>query len=30
MDINVEAFLYRPWDYSKIIKVINSKYYVNS
>ena len=30
LDLTVEAFLYRPWTYSKIIKVINSKYYINS
>jgi hypothetical protein len=28
VNITVEAFLYRPWTYSKIIKVIDSQYYV--
>lgn len=30
LELTVEAFLYRPWTYSKIIKVINSKYYVHN
>jgi hypothetical protein len=28
MDLTVEAWMYRPFEYSKIIKVINSKYFV--
>jgi hypothetical protein len=28
MDLTVEAWQYRPFEYSKIIKVINSKYFV--
>lgn len=30
LDLTVEAFMYRPWTYSKIIKVINSRYYINT
>lgn len=28
MDLTVEAWMYRPFEYSKIIKVINTKYFV--
>jgi hypothetical protein len=28
MDLTVETWMYRPFEYSKIIKVINSKYFV--
>lgn len=28
MDLTVESWMYRPFEYSKIIKVINSKYFV--
>jgi hypothetical protein len=30
ISFKVDAFMYRPWDYGKIIKVINSKYYVDT
>lgn len=30
MNMTVEAFMYRPWDMSKIIKVINSRYFIGS
>ena len=26
--LTVEAYMYRPWTYSKIIKIINSKYFI--
>lgn len=30
IDLTVEAFMYRPWTYSKIIKVINTRYFINT
>lgn len=30
LSFNIEAFLYRPWSASKIIKIINSKYFIGS
>jgi len=30
LDLTVEAFLYRPWTYSQIIKVINTRYFMNT